>query len=93
MKDTLKADGAILEKSRKIASELYEMLEELAYEAALSEQITEDMILNASFLVELNRTKEFHNKIHEFDNSYTDVLKIRISGPTAPYNFVKMPEK
>jgi hypothetical protein len=86
------SEDSITDKSREIASELYEKLKKISVDNILDEQITDDMMLNASFLLNKNVVKEFRNLITEFDKQYTDVLKIRISGPLAPYNFVSMPE-
>jgi hypothetical protein len=81
----------ILKKSVEIAEELHNKLKEKSEDIKLDEQITEDMIMNASYLIRNEKVKEFHDAIYDFDKSYTDKIKIRISGPTAPYNFVDMP--
>lgn len=83
----------LIEKSREMAAELQERLKSIAEDVVLEEQMTEDMIINAAFLVHKEKVKEFQEEITNFDQQYTDKLKIRISGPTAPYNFVKMPTK
>jgi len=84
---------SVADKSVKIASELYEQLKQIAVDDVLDEQITDDMMLNASFLLNKDIVDEFRDLIMEFDKQYTDILKIRISGPLAPYNFVEMPVK
>lgn len=86
-------DEELIEKSREMAAELQERLQGVAEDLVLEEQMTEDMIINAAFLVHKEKIKEFQEEIINFDRQYTDKLKIRISGPTAPYNFVKMPTK
>jgi len=50
-----------------------------------------EMIMNCSFLIHREKVQEFYEAINQFDQKFTDKLKIRISGPTAPYNFVDMP--
>jgi hypothetical protein len=82
----------ILKKSVEIAEELHNKLKEKSEDIKLDEQITEDMIMNASYLIRNEKVKEFHDAIYDFDKNYTDKIKIRISGPTAPYNFVDMPK-
>lgn len=86
-------DDELLQKSAEMATQLYELLKEIAYDDVLEEQITKEMILNASFLIHRDKVEEFFNEINKFDEQFTDKLKIRISGPTAPYNFVDMPTK
>jgi hypothetical protein len=44
-------------------------------------------------LVHREKIKIFYEEIKAFDEQLTDKLKIRISGPTAPYNFVDMPTR
>jgi hypothetical protein len=82
---------SFVDNSRKIASDLYDRLKGMAVDDVLDEQITDDMMLNASFLLNKNIVEKFREEIKEFDKQYTDVLKIRISGPLAPYSFVRMP--
>jgi len=95
--DKLKAevndDEELVRKSREIAEGLNERLKAIADDIVLEEQITDEMIMNASFLVHKEKSKEFYEEINNFDKKFTDKLKIRISGPTAPYNFVDMPTK
>jgi len=86
-------EGLVLEKSKSMAEELYERLKGKADADSLDEQVTREMIMNCSFLVHKGKAEEFYREISEFDKDYSDKLKIRISGPTAPYNFVKMPTK
>jgi hypothetical protein len=81
----------LVEESRLIASSLYAVLQKRADDAVLSDQVTREMILNASFLVRKEQREEFRQTITCFDKEHENKLKIRVSGPTAPYNFVSMP--
>jgi hypothetical protein len=83
----------LVEQSTTIATELNERLKRVADDAVLEEQITDEMIMNASFLVPKQNITPFYEEIKAFDEKFTDKLKIRISGPTAPYNFVDMPTR
>jgi hypothetical protein len=86
-------DLELLEKSNLMATELYDILKEIAFADVLDEQSTREMIFNCSFLIHKDNIKTFYEAVTKFDKQYTDKLKIRISGPTAPYNFVDMPTK
>ncbi len=86
-------DNELIGKSRQIATELNEKIRPIADDTVLEEQITEDMIMSASFLIHKEKIKTFYEEINNFDKQFTDKLKIRISGPTAPYNFVDMPTR
>jgi hypothetical protein len=81
----------LVSMSHEIAQKFYTGLKEVTDDAVLSEQVTEEMILNASFLVRKEQREKFQQVVVNFDKDYTDKLKVRISGPTAPYNFVSMP--
>jgi hypothetical protein len=90
---TKETGDALLEESRTIATACYNTLKALTDDTMLSEQVTGEMILNASFLVHKEKRETFYNAVLDFDKEYTEKIKIRISGPTAPYNFVSMPTK
>jgi hypothetical protein len=87
------SDAELLQRSNQMATELYEILKGITFDNVLEEQSTREMIFNCAFLVHKDKVKEFYDAITKFDEEYTDKLKIRISGPTAPYNFVDMPTK
>jgi hypothetical protein len=93
LEEEVSNDEELLKKSNEMATRLYELLKEIVFDDVLEEQMTKEMILNASFLIKKDKVKEFYEEINKFDQKYTDKLKIRISGPTAPYNFVDMPTK
>jgi hypothetical protein len=93
LKEEIKNDNELFEKSKEIATALNELVKSMAEDAVLEEQITDDMILNSSILINKENVQELYKKISEFDKRFTDKLKIRISGPTAPYNFVDMPTR
>jgi hypothetical protein len=84
-------DAELLEKSNLMATELYDLLKDIAFDDVLDEQSTREMIFNCSFLIQKDEVQHFYDAVNEFDRKYTDKLRIRISGPTAPYNFVDMP--
>jgi uncharacterized membrane-anchored protein YjiN (DUF445 family) len=91
LREEVKDDEELVKRSRDIALNLNERLKKESEELKLDEQITDDMIMNASFLVHKNFLKKFYEEIVKFDKQFSHLLKIRISGPTAPYNFVNMP--
>jgi hypothetical protein len=93
LKEEVGEGNELIEKSKEMAAQLNEIIKNLSEEDVLEEQITEDMILNSSILIYKQKVKELYDKIGEFDKKFTNQLKIRISGPTAPYNFVNMPTR
>jgi hypothetical protein len=93
LKNEVTNEEELLKKSHLMATELYELLKEIAFDDVLDEQSTREMIFNCSFLIHKDKIKTFFDAVTKFDEQYTDKLRIRISGPTAPYNFVDMPTK
>jgi hypothetical protein len=93
LKEEVNDDSELYIKSRDIATALNNRLKVLAEDMVLGEQITDEMIMNASFLVHKEKSKVFYDEISGFDKLHTNKLRIRIAGPTAPYNFVNMPTK
>jgi hypothetical protein len=93
LREKINDDAQLMTTSQKIAEELHACLQSKAVDMVLEEQITDDMIMNASFLLHKEQIKAFYDVITDFDKQHTDTVKIRISGPTAPYNFVNMPTK
>jgi hypothetical protein len=48
------------------------------------------MFLNAAFLVDKGREKEFDNRVDELERSYGDRVKFKYVGPVPPFNFVNI---
>jgi hypothetical protein len=80
----------VVEESKVLATELYGLLKSIAHDVVLEELITDDMMLNCSLLVHRERVEGMRKAIVDFDRGHTEKVRIRISGPTAPYNFVDM---
>jgi hypothetical protein len=52
--------------------------------------IGERMILNAAFLVERDREKNFDDAVKEISRKYEALLTFKYTGPWPPYNFVNI---
>jgi len=81
-----------LEKSREIAEKIHKEMKQLAILDCLNELLTDDMIMNASFLIGRGEEEKFMERLVELDRGYTDFLQIKLYGPNSAYNFVSMPE-
>jgi len=93
LKNIVSNDEEMMNRTVDIARQLNETLKQTSDDMVLDEQITQDMIMNASYLIHKNDIQKFYEEINNFDKKHTEFLKIRISGPTAPYNFVNMPTR
>jgi hypothetical protein len=80
-------------RSKELAENLYSSLQQFSDETILIDQVTGDMILNVSVLLPKDKKDHLFQKVQSFDQGVTEEVRIRISGPTAPYNFVSMPKK
>lgn len=92
-KTNLKSPDAIRmkmsEKTYSLASKLLEPLKAVATQSRLNDIVFEDMIMNSAFLVKKDRVQEFFEEIKSFDKQYGEHLRIRCSGPYAPYSFTE----
>ncbi|GFP30520.1 GvpL/GvpF family gas vesicle protein [Candidatus Hakubella thermalkaliphila] len=50
----------------------------------------DNMILNAAFLVDRSREKEFDNQVDELSTKYDGRIKFKYVGPVPPFNFVNI---
>lgn len=80
---------ALNEKGRKIVNDIYGSLSRLAAESKENKTLVENMILNAAFLVEKEKEKEFDEKMNEVEKKYGDKVTLKyVLSP--PYNFVTL---
>ena len=81
-------EAAIEQRQQLIIETFYNALNPLSYEYVEGELLTENMIYNASFLIDWDQEPEFAAKVEELDQQFGDRLRIRYNNFTAPYNFV-----
>jgi hypothetical protein len=70
-----------------------EILTRLAGDAAdyrVNKTAGDRMILNAAFLVDRGRERDFDDMMERLDNLYHARIKFTYVGPVAPYNFVNL---
>jgi hypothetical protein len=83
-------EAAIEKRQQDIIATFYNALNPLAYEYVEGELLTENMIYNASFLIDWDQEPEFAATVEKLDGHFENRLRIRYNDFTAPYNFVKM---
>lgn len=87
--------GRIIEQelneiSLKYKDNIYSKLSSFATKSIISENLSNEMILNASFLMEKNREKDFDSLVCKLDEENEGKLNFKCAGPFPPYSFVKL---
>ncbi|MEW6456342.1 MAG: GvpL/GvpF family gas vesicle protein [Acidobacteriota bacterium] len=81
---------ALENKKEKEAKEIFNVLRKSAYNAKNVKVYGDNMILNAAFLIDRAREKEFDTLMDNFDKKYGQRIKFNYVGPVPPYNFVNI---
>lgn len=80
---------ALSRKGEKIANDIYTSLGHLAVGRKENKTVGDKMLLNAAFLVEKEKEKEFDEKVNEEEKKYGDKVTFKyVLSP--PYNFVSI---
>ena len=87
--------GKIIEQelneiSIKCKDSIYNILSKFAAKSVISENISQEMILNASFLIEKDKENDFESLVHKLDEENEGKLNFKYAGPFPPYSFVKL---
>ncbi len=72
------------------AEKIVDALRRTAVDYKLNKTITDEMFINAAFLVDKGREKEFDNIIDELTDEYKDRTKFIYVGPLPVFNFVNI---
>ena len=78
------------EKKETEAQAIVKELKGAAVDYKLNKTISEEMFMNAAFLVDKGREKEFDNIMDDLGRQYKDRIKFMYAGPLPPYNFVNI---
>ncbi|MDX1977093.1 MAG: GvpL/GvpF family gas vesicle protein [Pseudanabaenaceae cyanobacterium bins.68] len=74
-------------RQQQIVSSFLTVLRPLCHEYVEGELLTENMLYNASFLIDQDREPEFAKAIATLDQEFDQRLRIRYNNFTAPFNF------
>jgi len=80
--------SALIAKKAEEGEAIIELLKRIAVDFRLNETATDSMLLNAAFLIDSGREKEFDNLMEDLDTKYGDRIRFKYVGPVPPYNFV-----
>lgn len=79
---------ALEEKKEKERAVILKPLEKISADTKLNNPFGDKMFLNAAFLVDRSRDKEFDDQIKELRERYAERMKITYVGPAPIFNFV-----
>lgn len=82
--------AALVAKKEREGEDLLSGLKRLSVEYRLNRTIGDKMLLNAAFLVDRNREKEFDDLVQRLDLRCRARIKFAYVGPVPPYNFVHL---
>ncbi len=77
-------------KKEREAEDLLAGLKRASVESRLNRTVGDKMLLNAAFLVDRGREREFDELVERLDLRYRERIKFVYVGPVAPYNFVNI---
>jgi hypothetical protein len=83
-------EAAMEEASNRYVTDVHEALRPVAVASRSNKVIGDRMIMNAAFLVERSREREFDEKVKDVGRRYESSLTFKYTGPWPPYNFVNI---
>ena len=83
-------EQALIKKKEKEAEKIVDILRRTAVEYKLNKTIGDEMFMNAAFLVDKGREKEFDNIMDDLSEKYKDRIKFLYAGPLPVFNFVNI---
>jgi len=79
--------AALEEKRERLAAELLDALKALAAHVRCHDLLDDSMILNAAFLLDKGREREFERTLNQLGDRYDGRVHFRCIGPLPPYSF------
>jgi len=83
-------EEALQKKKEKEAQDIVDVLRRTFVDYRLTKTICDEMFMNAAFLVDKGREKEFDNIMDELSREYNDRIKFMYAGPLPVFNFVNI---
>jgi len=83
-------EKALEKKKAEEAERIVDALRRTAFNHKLNKTVGDEMFVNASFLVDKGREKEFDNIMDDLGEEYKDRTKFMYTGPLPVFNFVNI---
>ncbi|MFH1560614.1 MAG: GvpL/GvpF family gas vesicle protein [Chloroflexota bacterium] len=81
---------ALDEERTRTSEVLLAPLRPFAFDVRLNRTYGDDMIMNAAFLVDRSREREFDARVGQLSAQHTDTIEFKYVGPAPPYSFVNI---
>jgi len=83
-------EKALEKKKAKDAESIVEALRRTAFDHKLNKTVGDEMFVNAAFLVDKGREKEFDNIMDDLGEEHKERVKFMYTGPLPVFNFVNI---
>jgi len=83
-------EKALTKKKEKEAGEIVDALRRTTYDHKLNKTVGDEMFMNAAFLVDKGREKEFDNIMDDLSDEYKNRVKFMYAGPLPVFNFTNI---
>lgn len=83
-------EEALVKKKEKEAERIIDALRRTFFDCKLNMSIGKEMFINAAFLVDKGREKEFDNIMDDLSDEYKERIKFLYAGPLPIFNFVNI---
>ena len=83
-------EAAMEDAGNQYVRDIHEALKPVAVASRSNKPIGDRMILNAAYLVDRDREKNFDDAVKEISRKYESLLSFKYTGPWPPYNFVNI---
>jgi uncharacterized protein YpuA (DUF1002 family) len=83
-------EQALVKKKEKETKKIADILRRAASEYKLNKTNSDNMFMNAAFLVYKGSEKEFDNTMDDLSKEYKDRIKFLYAGPLPVFNFVNL---
>jgi len=82
--------SALLAKRKSEGEKILNVFKRISVDFRSNKTHGDNMILNAAFLIDKSREKEFDNQVDELTGKYGKKIRFNYVGPTPPFNFVNI---
>jgi len=83
-------EEALAKKKEKEQELIVDTLRRTAFDCKLNKTISDEMFINAAFLVDKGREKEFDNIMDDLSDKYKNRIKFMYAGPLPVFNFANL---
>jgi hypothetical protein len=81
---------SISQKEKRVIDDILHTLQNGGTNSVCGQLLNEEMLLNASFLIEKRSETEFDQKVNHLANKYADEVNFKYIGPMPPTSFVTL---